>query len=456
MSESRGSNENLLVGGAARAAQSIVVPNPALKLRQTQEGAAIASSLGGQRQGDECSNRATATAAAGRCAQAVIDASALHASHAYTRVCSGYMDEGQRYHVAAALRLLEHELFLPSEGGHAQAGDGGSAGAGAEDENQEKTSAVAPMLLPRDTARKLILQWKREEAKAAALVAAPITMEALMGANNERRRTMAGGQMVRVLSMEDDSDTSSGSVESSTPTPSRPVRERRRGHPASSGARSPSRGGHRSPKQTMSPQASARGVMKQRSGSRMSKSSRQFSISELGELTPSRQDFASKMSSSPRPQEPQRPAFMTDLAADHLEDFTTWPTSVRGLFDSVDMSGRRVRAAARACAAANHSRTGFMPKSKSTGALSSTFPARGAMSQSTALTASGRVCARPADPAISLEGWRLKLPPPGSESACRHPGRQTSESWGEHGHLDRSAGGRARRCGPAASMAVTM
>jgi len=412
----RNSKELLLMGGAARAAQSIVVPNPALKLKHAQEGGAIESTFASQSARDDCSNRATAIAAVGRRAQEVLDASALHTSHCYSRLCSGYAPENCRYRVAAALRLLEHELFSVAEGGSAEAATvkrgRRASNLGSEDddpgnESREKTAVLAHMLLPRDAARRLIIQLKREELESA--IAAPTAQ--LLGASTERRKAMPFGHSVRVLSMERGDSDSSESFDS-TPTASPSNRRRRR----PSVTRSPSMG-TKSPKPSSpasSVQTPSSKVGNLRSAvRRIHGVHRQNSTVERGENGSPK---AERVASPAAPSTPQAPMQLTSCTPKSWQDLSDWPEGVRGLFDSVDARGRRLRFATRLGLSAgdrdarSKSSSAFYPKSKSTGALPSASAGHGATPPSSpTLRASGQHCSRQLDRVLT-DGWRAKLP----------------------------------------------
>jgi len=169
----------LLIGGAAQAAQRILIPNPGARkavergIEQADDEElqrALASLRKNSSNGPSSGVVPAAAAEVQRVAQEIREGSSTNASHCYGR--AGYEDEAKKSRVAVALRLLEHQLF------HAPAEEGGT---GAE---EDAISRVVPLLLSKQNAHRLLkqAQWE-EEMQAQAKLA-----ENKEGAIVERRK----------------------------------------------------------------------------------------------------------------------------------------------------------------------------------------------------------------------------------------------------------------------------
>mmetsp|Transcript_69556 Transcript_69556/g.123013 ORF Transcript_69556/g.123013 Transcript_69556/m.123013 type:complete len:1504 (-) Transcript_69556:56-4567(-) len=151
----------VLVGGAAQAAQRILIPHPgARKLvergveQDDAEELSRALEIIRKKNSNGPSSGVVPAAAAEvqRVAQEMKESSSTHASHCYGR--AGYEDEAKKSRVAVALRLLEHDLFAAPEPG----------GTAAEEDSIER---VVPLLLTKQTAQRLLKQARWEEELAA-------------------------------------------------------------------------------------------------------------------------------------------------------------------------------------------------------------------------------------------------------------------------------------------------
>jgi len=169
----------LLIGGAAQAAQRILIPHPGAR-KAVERGVeqaddeelqrALASLRKNSSNGPSSGVVPAAAAEVQRVAQEIRESSSTNASHCYGR--AGYEDEAKKSRVAVALRLLEHDLF------HAPAEEGGT---GAEEDAIDR---VVPLLLSKQNAQRLLKQarWE-EEMQAEAKLA-----ENKEGAIVERRK----------------------------------------------------------------------------------------------------------------------------------------------------------------------------------------------------------------------------------------------------------------------------
>jgi len=171
----------LLVGGTPQICQRILVPKATRRpvpRDEQDEQAALKKALEALRKEGRSAADMAAHTEVKRIAKEIVHLSAENSSSCYHM--AGYEEQEQKDKVAAALRLLEHELFhsveLPGQGGEA-AGEAPSAAIGGGP--KDKTiHATAPLLLSKQAARRLVNQAKREEAEAAA-AAAPPTVEAV-------------------------------------------------------------------------------------------------------------------------------------------------------------------------------------------------------------------------------------------------------------------------------------
>lgn len=189
----------MLVGGAAQAAQSMLVkgigrPKSQSNATQTRDHAANSASA----EVDKVPVK--------QLARSVIEASRLNSEKCYGGK-AGVDPAADR--VAVALRFLEHELFSAHAGDVAKLAvkDGkDEAGAPANHETDERVTDLAPMLLPRNAAQRMLEQLRREEAAAQAL-------EAEASNKGERRRaSILRASTLRVVLQDSVSDSDSSST----------------------------------------------------------------------------------------------------------------------------------------------------------------------------------------------------------------------------------------------------
>eukprot|EP00434_Breviolum_minutum_P007943 symbB.v1.2.007006.t1/scaffold385.1/size305797/2 len=105
----------LLVGGAAQLAQRILVPRfrAAVPRHEQDEQAALKEALSQMRKAGRSGADLAAHAEVRRIAKEIVHLSAKNATQCYHH--AGFDDEDRKNQVAAALRLLEHELFGAEE-----------------------------------------------------------------------------------------------------------------------------------------------------------------------------------------------------------------------------------------------------------------------------------------------------------------------------------------------------
>jgi len=158
----------LLVGGAAQLAQRILVPRfrAAVPRHEQDEQAALKEALSQMRKAGRSGADLAAHAEVRRIAKEIVHLSAKNATQCYHH--AGFDDEDRKNQVAAALRLLEHELFGAEEeqGGLTAVEEGKNP----VDEEQ-KLDEVVPLLLAKPTSKRLLKQARKEieaqEAKEA-------------------------------------------------------------------------------------------------------------------------------------------------------------------------------------------------------------------------------------------------------------------------------------------------
>lgn len=189
---------SLLVGGAVKAAQNILMPGGSQKKQGETDAAVDEQRSSAGKSGIRIHGAALANAA--RYAKEVVETSRADASRCYQ--CAGYEPPEERYSSAVALRVLEKQFFDVKDSGMLVRAIGGgrrSAGvADATDGETEHTAALAPLLLSASASKRLLAQLRREEAAAAA--AAAEEEAAAAGVNVERRSRGSG--LVRVLSLQ--------------------------------------------------------------------------------------------------------------------------------------------------------------------------------------------------------------------------------------------------------------
>jgi len=177
----------LLVGGTAQVCQRILVPKnsrrrPVPRDEQDEQEALKKALAALQKEGRSAADMAAHTEVR-RIAKDIVHVSAENTSSCYHM--AGYEEQEQKDKVAAALRLLEHELFHSTAGSDAATGKipatgpAGEAPAGvAAGSKDSSIKAAAPLLLTKQTAKRLICQAEREEAEAQAAAQLP-TVEAV-------------------------------------------------------------------------------------------------------------------------------------------------------------------------------------------------------------------------------------------------------------------------------------
>lgn len=145
----------LLVGGAAQLAQRILVPRlRAPVVRQEQdEQANLKQALAEMRKDGRSAADLAAHAEVRRMAKEIVHLSAKNATQCYNH--AGFEEEDRKNQVAAALRLLEHELFPSDE-------QGTSPEEGKNADEDQSVYTVAPLLLAKPTAKRLLKQARKE------------------------------------------------------------------------------------------------------------------------------------------------------------------------------------------------------------------------------------------------------------------------------------------------------
>eukprot|EP00931_Biecheleriopsis_adriatica_P016603 TRINITY_DN12185_c0_g1_i1.p1 TRINITY_DN12185_c0_g1~~TRINITY_DN12185_c0_g1_i1.p1 ORF type:complete len:1460 (-),score=285.62 TRINITY_DN12185_c0_g1_i1:209-4588(-) len=153
----------ILVGGAAQAAQRMLMPNqvmrkPVERTLEKDDKAEMQRALKSLRESSASSGTASAASPPGALkslAKEILDNSGANASRCYGRV--GFDEEARKSKVAVALRLLEHELFNAEEADDTVGED-------------DDVSRVAPLVLPKLTSERLVqlARWEQQELEQAA------------------------------------------------------------------------------------------------------------------------------------------------------------------------------------------------------------------------------------------------------------------------------------------------
>lgn len=329
----------IFVGGAARVAQSILFPNPAVKMRQLKAAPQMdprrSSKLGGPvDQKQELPDT-------GQGAKAIVQASRDHQTRCYNS--AGYDQDGGRNRTAVALQFLEHELFTtPGDSSNAKAINVRSHSW------DEETLSLLPVLFSESTATSLKAQLLREEAaRKAAEIAAAAAAEAKMAAQaatddkpSHRRR---GAIMFQEPPDLEGSTTSTSESEETSvcATNSRPVGARL----SNASSRSDRAFSRMSPKRSLNPSPAQRafgiGILVPRGAYETDGFARRGSLSRQ----------SSTMISPPPVEHPRleanalsgaMPAEL-EVPSESQVDLSQWPASVRGLFDSVSTSSVRLQ-----------------------------------------------------------------------------------------------------------------
>jgi len=339
-------NGVILVGGACRAAQTILIPNPTAKQHAMEAGAATKDTL--TTHGATQAVSAAKVLADRPSAEEIVDISSTNASRCYNK--AGYEVTSRRHRTAVALRLLEHELFSDgSEGDFAGVGSASAEGTegGAAGFVDERTAVLVPLLLPDKTARRILAEVRRaeeaveEEAKAEAAAG-------LDSKRGDRRKDAsvlrlsempASGTMVRVTSVgsfksDGESVYSDHDSGQKSPSPHSP-KSRRDGTPASS--MSPS---SRSPGPApVAPPMSGGGASLDEGHA--------AAVGADGNMAPPSAIDGQGAPSTSSPTSAAVVAVATAMTGevdmDWAEDCATWPPSVLSLFGEIETHGRNLR-----------------------------------------------------------------------------------------------------------------
>ncbi|CAK9051509.1 Hypothetical protein SCF082_LOCUS28266 [Durusdinium trenchii] len=188
---------NLLQGGAAQLAQKILIPRlrAPVPRHEQDEQAALKEALTQMRKegGQSHSNDLAAHAQVKHIAKEIMQVSAKNATQCYHH--AGFAEEEVKNQVAAALRLLEHELFRAEEGASEEA-----TNVMYEEQN---LYTVAPLLLAKPTAKRLLKQAQKE---AEAQMQEGLRMEPFR--RKARVKETLSTAPTQELEQEDDSDDS--------------------------------------------------------------------------------------------------------------------------------------------------------------------------------------------------------------------------------------------------------
>jgi len=203
-------NGLILVAGAARAAQTILVHRqpPRAKPKLLQSGSGV--------QSVESRSPGKKTTVPSKSAQDVISSSSRHTMRCYER--SGF--EPHSHHVAQALRFLEYELFS-SDGSLGSSGLV-ALGAGGE-ETDEKVADLAPLLLPAASSDRLIEQARREEEEEEKARRASEKASSTSPSDKKGAPPLELKSVVRVKSIGSHHDSTTSSSRASTPKALRPA-----------------------------------------------------------------------------------------------------------------------------------------------------------------------------------------------------------------------------------------
>lgn len=148
-------SSTLLVGGSAQLAQRILVPRvraPVVRHEQDEQ-ANLKQALAEMRKDGRTAADLAAHAEVRRMAKEIVHLSAKNATQCYNH--AGFDEEDRKNQVAAALRLLEHELFPSDE-------QGPSPEEGKSADEEQSVYTVAPLLLAKPTAKRLLKQARKE------------------------------------------------------------------------------------------------------------------------------------------------------------------------------------------------------------------------------------------------------------------------------------------------------